>query len=131
MRDGSGVGDLAARGFGGGRHVLHPKTGCLALILRSLISESLTGLCSCVGRCEQELDECKSNPCQNGGYCHNLINKFLCVCDMSFAGDVCQTDVSDIYFYVALLLWQNLFQLLSYLILRLDDEPEIDWGGND
>ncbi|CAG00748.1 unnamed protein product, partial [Tetraodon nigroviridis] len=42
-------------------------------------------------RCEQELDECKSNPCQNGGYCHNLVNKFVCVCDMSYAGDVCQT----------------------------------------
>lgn len=85
----------------------------------------------CGFRCEQEVDECKSNPCLNGGYCSNLINKFVCVCDMSYAGDVCQTDVSDIYFYVALLLWQNLFQLLSYLILRLDDEPEVDWGGND
>ncbi|XP_072294218.1 protein crumbs homolog 1 isoform X2 [Eucyclogobius newberryi] len=79
-------------------------------------------------RCEQEVDECRSNPCLNGGYCRNLINKFMCVCDMSFAGDVCEIDVSDIYFYVALLLWQNLFQLLSYLILRLDDEPEVDWG---
>nr|XP_015826375.2 protein crumbs homolog 1 isoform X1 [Nothobranchius furzeri]XP_054608148.1 protein crumbs homolog 1 isoform X1 [Nothobranchius furzeri] len=43
-------------------------------------------------RCEQEVDECRSNPCLNGGYCRNLINKFHCVCDMSFAGDVCQTD---------------------------------------
>ncbi|KAM9796106.1 protein crumbs homolog 1 isoform 2-T2 [Syngnathus typhle] len=43
-------------------------------------------------RCEQEIDECKSNPCLNGGYCRNLINKFLCVCDMSYAGDTCQTD---------------------------------------
>lgn len=82
-------------------------------------------------RCEQELDECKSNPCLNGGYCRNLVNKFTCVCDMSYAGDVCEIDVSDIYFYVALLLWQNLFQLLSYLILRLDDEPEVDWGEAD
>ncbi|TDH08695.1 hypothetical protein EPR50_G00100940 [Perca flavescens] len=82
-------------------------------------------------RCEQEVDECKSNPCLNGGYCRNLINKFFCVCEMSFAGETCQTDVSDIYFYVALLLWQNLFQLLSYLILRLDDGPEVDWGGNE
>ncbi|KAK0154760.1 Protein crumbs 1 [Merluccius polli] len=83
-------------------------------------------------RCEQEVDECKSNPCLNGGYCRNLINKFACVCDMSFAGDVCQTDVSDIYFYVAVLLWQNLFQLLSYLILRLDeDDPQVDWGGEE
>uniref|UniRef100_A0A3Q3WB67 Uncharacterized protein n=1 Tax=Mola mola TaxID=94237 RepID=A0A3Q3WB67_MOLML len=54
-------------------------------------------------RCEQEVDECKSNPCLNGGYCRNLINKFVCVCDMSYAGDVCQMDVSDIYFYVAVL----------------------------
>lgn len=86
---------------------------------------------SCVFRCEQDVDECKSNPCLNGGYCRNLVNRFVCVCDMSFAGDVCQTDVSDIYFYVAILLWQNLFQLLSYLILRLDDGPEVDWGAND
>ncbi|CAL8273080.1 unnamed protein product [Arctogadus glacialis] len=83
-------------------------------------------------RCEQEVDECKSNPCLNGGYCRNLINKFSCVCDMSFTGAVCQTDVSDLYFYVAVLLWQNLFQLLSYLILRLDeDEPEVDWGAEE
>ncbi|XP_029904924.1 protein crumbs homolog 1 [Myripristis murdjan] len=82
-------------------------------------------------RCEQEVDECKSNPCLNGGYCRNLINRFVCVCDMSYAGDLCQTDVSDIYFYVAVLLWQNLFQLLSYLVLRLDDEPEVEWGADD
>ncbi|KAM4629361.1 protein crumbs homolog 1 [Polymixia lowei] len=46
-------------------------------------------------RCEQEVDECKSNPCLNGGYCRNLINKFICVCDMSYAGDVCQTDLTS------------------------------------
>ncbi|KAM6962533.1 LOW QUALITY PROTEIN: protein crumbs homolog 1 [Aplochiton taeniatus] len=56
--------------------------------------------CDCVPgfmghRCEQELDECRSNPCLNGGYCRNLINKFLCVCDMSFAGDVCQIDLTS------------------------------------
>ncbi|XP_029284924.1 protein crumbs homolog 1 isoform X2 [Cottoperca gobio] len=53
--------------------------------------------CDCVPgftglRCEQEVDECMSNPCMNGGYCRNLINRFICVCDMSYAGDRCQTD---------------------------------------
>ncbi|KAK0154761.1 Protein crumbs 1 [Merluccius polli] len=67
-------------------------------------------------RCEQEVDECKSNPCLNGGYCRNLINKFCVRVRHELRRDVCQTDVSDIYFYVAVLLWQNLFQLLSYLI---------------
>lgn len=82
-------------------------------------------------RCELDLDECKSNPCMNGGYCHNLVDKFQCVCEMTFAGDVCEIDVSDLYFYMAALFWQNLFQFLSYLILRLDDEPEVDWGHNE
>ncbi|XP_069377854.1 protein crumbs homolog 1 isoform X4 [Paralichthys olivaceus] len=44
-------------------------------------------------RCEQEVDECQSNPCLNGGYCRNLINKFICMCDMSYAGDTCQMDI--------------------------------------
>jgi len=77
------------------------------------------------------VDECQSSPCLNGGSCRNVVAGFVCVCDLSFTGAACQTDVSDVYFYAAVLLWQNLFQLLSYLILRLDDEPEVDWGGGD
>ncbi|XP_035504606.2 protein crumbs homolog 1 isoform X2 [Scophthalmus maximus] len=46
-------------------------------------------------RCEQEVDECQSNPCLNGGYCRNLVNKFVCMCDMSFAGDTCQMDLTS------------------------------------
>ncbi|XP_069377853.1 protein crumbs homolog 1 isoform X3 [Paralichthys olivaceus] len=46
-------------------------------------------------RCEQEVDECQSNPCLNGGYCRNLINKFICMCDMSYAGDTCQMDLTS------------------------------------
>ncbi|KAL1022840.1 hypothetical protein UPYG_G00033150 [Umbra pygmaea] len=46
-------------------------------------------------RCEQEVDECKSNPCMNGGYCRNLVNKYHCVCEMSFAGDNCQIDLTS------------------------------------
>ncbi|XP_046708600.1 protein crumbs homolog 1-like [Silurus meridionalis] len=78
--------------------------------------------------CELELDECSSGPCLNGGYCRNLVNKFHCVCEISFAGERCQIDISDFYLYGFLLMWQNIFQLLSYLILRMDDEPEIEWN---
>ncbi|XP_067110006.1 protein crumbs homolog 1-like [Osmerus mordax] len=80
--------------------------------------------------CEMDVDECTSSPCQNGGFCRNLNNGFHCMCEISFSGEHCQIDVSDFYFYVFLFLWQNMFQLMSYLILRLDDGPEVEWGFN-
>eukprot|EP00063_Salmo_salar_P070388 XP_014045223.1 PREDICTED: protein crumbs homolog 1 [Salmo salar] len=78
--------------------------------------------------CEVDFDECASGPCEYGGYCHNLVNNFHCICEINFSGDQCQIDVSDFYLYLALVQFQYMFQLMSYLILHLDDGPEIDWG---
>ncbi|XP_078025025.1 protein crumbs homolog 1 isoform X2 [Epinephelus lanceolatus] len=70
-------------------------------------------------RCEQEVDECKSNPCLNGGYCRNLINKFVCVCDMSYAGDTCQTDLTSESLTSDLLLSISLVSVVLLLVLIL------------
>ncbi|XP_077463009.1 protein crumbs homolog 1 isoform X1 [Stigmatopora argus] len=70
-------------------------------------------------RCEQEVDECKSNPCLNGGYCRNLVNKFLCVCDMSYAGDMCQTDLTSEGVTPDLLLAISLVSVILLLVLIL------------
>lgn len=78
-----------------------------------------------------DIDECASDPCLHGGRCQDLRNGFRCACPLAFAGPRCELDVSGLSFYVSLLLWQNLFQLLSYLILRLNDEPVVEWGDQD
>uniref|UniRef100_A0AAQ4S401 Crumbs cell polarity complex component 1 n=1 Tax=Gasterosteus aculeatus aculeatus TaxID=481459 RepID=A0AAQ4S401_GASAC len=70
-------------------------------------------------RCEQEVDECKSNPCLNGGYCRNLINRFACVCDLSFAGDTCQTDLTSEGLTSDLLLFISLASCILLLVLIL------------
>uniref|UniRef100_A0A8C6T4S2 Crumbs cell polarity complex component 1 n=1 Tax=Neogobius melanostomus TaxID=47308 RepID=A0A8C6T4S2_9GOBI len=70
-------------------------------------------------RCEQEVDECKSNPCLNGGYCRNLANRFACVCDMSFAGDVCEIDLTAQGLTSGLLLSLSLLAVVLVLLLVL------------
>ena len=38
-----------------------------------------------------DIDECASNPCQNGGTCQELsVDGYLCTCPANFAGDNCQ-----------------------------------------
>lgn len=39
-----------------------------------------------------DIDECASNPCQNGGACKDTTNEFICTCvpDL-YRGSVCET----------------------------------------
>uniref|UniRef100_A0A3Q1IYA9 Uncharacterized protein n=1 Tax=Anabas testudineus TaxID=64144 RepID=A0A3Q1IYA9_ANATE len=41
--------------------------------------------------CDQNINECASNPCQNGGTCHDAINGFTCTCTAQWTGPICQT----------------------------------------
>lgn len=85
--------------------------------------------CPCfLPRCDQDVDECASDPCLNGGLCQHTPDAFRCLCAAGFAGGRCETHVSGLSLYVSLLVWQNLFQLLSYLLLHTNDEPVVEWG---
>lgn len=109
--------------------LVHEKSFFLSHFTVHLFNRALGFRCFClIARCEKDIDECASNPCFNGGLCRNLPNRFQCLCDVAYAGERCELDVSGLSFYVSLLLWQNLFQLLSYLILRMNDEPVVEWG---
>lgn len=41
----------------------------------------------CLGTlCETKINECSSEPCQNGGHCVDDVGAFRCVCSSGFEG---------------------------------------------
>ncbi|XP_010223502.1 PREDICTED: sushi, nidogen and EGF-like domain-containing protein 1 [Tinamus guttatus] len=42
-----------------------------------------------------EIDECRSQPCLNGGLCKDRIAEFLCVCEPGYAGHHCELDIDE------------------------------------
>lgn len=40
--------------------------------------------------CNEEINECASSPCRNGGSCEDLVNRFECHCTAEYEGDNCQ-----------------------------------------
>ena len=38
-----------------------------------------------------DIDECVSNPCQNGGTCTDALNSYTCACAPGWAGVHCET----------------------------------------
>ncbi|XP_034427678.1 cubilin [Hippoglossus hippoglossus] len=45
--------------------------------------------------CDQNINECSSNPCQNGGNCTDGMNGFTCTCTAQWTGPVCQTSQQE------------------------------------
>lgn len=45
--------------------------------------------------CEDDIDECEANPCENKGTCVNIPGGFFCHCQSGFSGSVCSTDDNE------------------------------------
>ena len=37
--------------------------------------------------CQHNIDECASDPCQNGGRCIDIINEYMCNCTLGYSGE--------------------------------------------
>lgn len=48
-----------------------------------------------VSRCQHHVDDCKSDPCQNGGSCIDQIDGFTCECRPGFVGLQCEAEVDE------------------------------------
>jgi Notch-like protein len=42
-----------------------------------------------------DVDECDSNPCENGGRCLDQVNRFQCECLAGYVGEQCEIDVDE------------------------------------
>ncbi|XP_024128868.1 protein jagged-2 isoform X1 [Oryzias melastigma] len=56
--------------------------------------------CSCDpgftgSNCHENINDCASNPCKNGGTCIDGINSFQCVCPGGWEGPLCDADVDE------------------------------------
>ncbi|KAK5607475.1 hypothetical protein CRENBAI_021223 [Crenichthys baileyi] len=57
-------------------------------------------ICQCQGgfageNCSINIDECESEPCQNGGACEDKINGYACVCAVGFLGELCEVNINE------------------------------------
>lgn len=62
-----------------------------------IIQRRLTGLETKVDRLLATLNEdnCRSNPCRNGGTCVDMYDDFDCRCPLNWEGKTCSTDVNE------------------------------------
>ena len=46
-----------------------------------------------------DIDECRSNPCENGGTCNDAVDMYTCDCDAGYNGDNCETSKFSVIHY--------------------------------
>ena len=69
---------------------------------QTFVNKSLSSVVIPVGkylyvvRCLSDIDECASNPCENGGSCVDDVGSFLCNCSAGYSDFVCSTGRPDI-----------------------------------
>ncbi|XP_049987863.1 protein jagged-1 [Alexandromys fortis] len=45
--------------------------------------------------CHENINDCESNPCKNGGTCIDGVNSYKCICSDGWEGAYCETNIND------------------------------------
>lgn len=59
-------------------------------VLRSFCFSGFRG-----DHCEENIDDCPGNLCQNGATCMDRVNEYSCLCPPAFTGTQCELDVDE------------------------------------
>ena len=55
--------------------------------------------------CAEEIDECRSRPCQNGGICTDRVAEYRCHCQPGYSGKQCEVSEGTAVYIMQYLLW--------------------------
>ncbi|XP_066454549.1 sushi, nidogen and EGF-like domain-containing protein 1 isoform X1 [Eleutherodactylus coqui] len=78
----------------GGKAEYHCNEGYIMSSPNNTRICSEEGMWSEAPRCE-EIDECQSQPCQNGAVCKDRVSHFLCDCQEGYSGKHCESDINE------------------------------------
>ncbi|XP_052789096.1 protein crumbs-like isoform X2 [Mya arenaria] len=72
------------------------STGCT----QNITTTPHTYQCTCKAgwtgqNCSEDIDECVSSPCRNGGTCNNNPGSYMCACANGYTDSTCQTDIDE------------------------------------
>ncbi|KAL3856931.1 hypothetical protein ACJMK2_011637 [Sinanodonta woodiana] len=80
--------------------------------------------CDCpagtTGTCCDDIPECASNPCQNGGTCIEMINRYDCNCTRRYTGPNCENDLMWDHYSACQLEFSRCFRVFQH---------PLDWNG--